>query len=154
MYFNGTEFIKLLFTYMFLFIFLVRSLCVKRILAADSSFTFAKCRTRLERVITGAISGFARVFRGTTTFEHLHYFLWNQTDIWSNWKRNKVLSLTIYRGKCQLLEDQDLTNISIQLSASDFFLSSKKMIRQLVTAQKKIYSLLQIIFKRFMRKSN
>ena len=84
---------KLLFTHMFLLIFFVTSLCVKRIHTADTSFTFANRGTRQARLVTGVVSRFARVFRGKTT--HLHCFLWNQTVIWSNWQRNKVLTLTI-----------------------------------------------------------
>ena len=44
--FSGNKVIKLLLTHMFLLVFFVKSLCVKRIHAADTSLTFAKHRTR------------------------------------------------------------------------------------------------------------
>ena len=44
MYLNGNAYIRLLFTHMFLFMFFVTSLCVKRILAVDISFPFANVK--------------------------------------------------------------------------------------------------------------
>ena len=55
MYFNDNEFIQLLFTHMLLFIFFITRLCIKWIHVADTSFTFAKRRTRYARLVTGAL---------------------------------------------------------------------------------------------------
>ena len=129
MYFNGNKFTKLLFTHKFLFIFFVTNLCVKQIHAPCYSFTLAKSRTRYTRLVIGEVSQIARVFQGTTTSSHLQHFLLNQTGIWSNWQRNKVLSLPFLAP-------------FIEVNANCW------MIVEVVTVQKKIYSSLQIILKR------